>query len=95
MAIDKDHDRVTMRTVVPITPTNRLWCIMGRKSVARLSRFDGGCWNYGFVAVPAYVYQRAALDWMETGATPAAGAPGRGFGVPSSLARSGAKPLRD
>jgi hypothetical protein len=28
---------------------NGQWVIVGRKSIARLSRFDGSYWNYGFV----------------------------------------------
>jgi hypothetical protein len=43
---DEKQNRIAIRKV---EKQNGQWTIVGRRSTARLSRFDGSYWNYGFV----------------------------------------------
>lgn len=45
-SIDAEHNRIIIRTV---KKRGDEWIIVGRKSKARLSKFDGTYWNYVFV----------------------------------------------
>lgn len=48
-SVDAAHDRITIHTV---ERQGDEWIAAGRKSTARLSRFDGTYWNYAIVRGP-------------------------------------------
>jgi hypothetical protein len=43
--IDEKHNKIHIRSV---EKRNNQWVSTGRRSTARLSRFNGGYWNYAF-----------------------------------------------
>lgn len=44
--IDERYNKIYIQKV---EKQNGQWTVVGRKSTARLSRFDGSYWNYAFV----------------------------------------------